>query len=153
MVWNILAASFLLWLSRRYQRQLKPGALFAGWLIAAGVGRVIIEFFRPDQPKIPGFGFSYSSLVSALMAIAGVIMLLVRYKKINPAFAENWEEEYQIAKPIAEVEGSVGSETPQVKRTENRGESTLKKKAKAKIAERKAKEASSTRTTRAKKSS
>src|SRR5215212_8243017 len=67
MIWNIAAASLLLWLSLRYDKRLKPGTIFAAWLVAAGVGRFMIEFFRPDQPKIPGVGLSYSSIVSALM--------------------------------------------------------------------------------------
>lgn len=96
MLWNFAAAGLLLWLSRRYKEDLKPGALFAGWLVLAGVGRVIIEFFRPDQPKIPGLGISYSSIVAALMAITGAVMLMARYKAINLKFAEDWEEEYQV---------------------------------------------------------
>jgi phosphatidylglycerol---prolipoprotein diacylglyceryl transferase len=100
MLWNLLAASLLLWFSRRYEKQLKPGALFAGWLVLAGIGRVIIELFRPDQPKIGELGFSYSSLVFALMAIAGVILLLARYKVIQPKFAANWEEEYKRGIPV-----------------------------------------------------
>jgi phosphatidylglycerol:prolipoprotein diacylglycerol transferase len=97
MLWNFTTAGLLLWLSRRYKEDLKPGTLFAGWLISAGVGRVVIEFFRPDQPKIPELGISYSSIVAALMAIAGAILLMARYKAINLSFAENWEEEYQIS--------------------------------------------------------
>jgi hypothetical protein len=96
-LWNFAAAGLLLWLSRRYEKQLKPGTIFAGWLMAAGFGRAWIEFFRPDQPKIPGTAISYSSLFAALMGILGVVLLLVRYKKINLAFAENWEEEYQVS--------------------------------------------------------
>lgn len=105
MLWNFAAAGLLLWLSRRYEKDLKPGTLFAGWLIFAGIGRVIIEFFRPDQPKIPELGISYSSIFAALMAIAGAILLMARYKSINVSFAENWEEEYQLsgqAQPEAE---------------------------------------------------
>jgi phosphatidylglycerol:prolipoprotein diacylglycerol transferase len=105
MLWNFAAAGLLLWLSRRYEKDLKPGTLFAGWLIFAGIGRVIIEFFRPDQPKIPELGISYSSIFAALMAIAGAVLLMARYKSINLSFAENWEEEYQIsgqAQPEAE---------------------------------------------------
>ena len=96
MLWNFAAAGLLLWLSRRYKEDLKPGALFAGWLVLAGVGRVMIEFFRPDQPKIPGLGISYSSIVAALMAITGAVLLMARYKAINLKFAEDWEEEYQV---------------------------------------------------------
>jgi phosphatidylglycerol:prolipoprotein diacylglycerol transferase len=96
MLWNFAAAGLLLWLSRRYKEDLKPGALFAGWLLLAGFGRVMIEFFRPDQPKIPGLGISYSSIVAALMAITGAVMLMARYRAINLKLAEDWEEEYQI---------------------------------------------------------
>jgi hypothetical protein len=35
-------------------------------------------------------------VAAALMAVTGAIMLMVRYKAINAAFAEDWEEEYQI---------------------------------------------------------
>ena len=100
MLWNLLAASLLLWISRRYEKQLKPGALFAGWLVMAGIGRVIIELFRPDQPKIGDLGFSYSSLVFALMAIAGVILLMARFRVIQPKFTENWEEAYKLSSSI-----------------------------------------------------
>jgi hypothetical protein len=37
--------------------------------------------------------------VSLLMAIAGVVMLLIRYGKLQVAVAKGWEEEYQI-KPL-----------------------------------------------------
>ncbi|MFT3891598.1 MAG: prolipoprotein diacylglyceryl transferase [Anaerolineales bacterium] len=126
MLWNFFAAGLLLWLSKRYEEDLKPGALFSGWLVLAGVGRVIIEFFRPDQPKIAGLGISYSALVSALMAIAGAIMLMVRYKAVNWQVADEWEEEYHLStqadqpqvEDVAEedVEEEVVEEKP-IKRT------------------------------------
>jgi phosphatidylglycerol---prolipoprotein diacylglyceryl transferase len=96
LLWNFASAGLLLWLSRRYKEEIKPGTIFAGWLVLAGIGRVIIEFFRPDQPKIPSLGISYSSIFAALMAIAGIILLMARYKAIKPKFAENWEDEYQL---------------------------------------------------------
>ena len=98
MLWNFTTAGILLWLSRRYEKQLKPGTLFAGWLIAAGLGRTWIElFFRPDQPKIGGSIVSYSAIVSASMAIFGALLLMARYKAINLRAAEAWEEEYKIS--------------------------------------------------------
>lgn len=173
MLWNFACAGLLLWLSRRYEKQLKPGTIFAGWLLAAGLGRTWIElFFRPDQPKIPSLGISYSAIFAALMAIAGAVLLMARYKAINLKFAENWEEEYQRSSPVDQRStpqgGSVDqagekpvaveerpveeAESPNVKKVVKR-ESTLQKKAKAKIAARKAAKESSTRTTRAKKTS
>ncbi len=106
MLWNFVTAGILLWLSRRYEKQLKPGTIFAGWLLAAGVGRTWIElFFRPDQPKIPALGISYSAIFAALMAIAGAVLLMVRYKTINLQFAENWEEEYKRSSPVDQIGG------------------------------------------------
>ena len=151
MLWNLLAAGLLLWLSRRYKDEIKPGALFAGWLVLAGVGRVIIELFRPDQPKIGDLGISYSSLVAALMAITGAIMLMARYKAINLKFAENWEEEYQVATTASSEEKPEGAKTSNAKKPA-KGGSLIQKKAKERMAARKAKEATA-RTAREKKSS
>lgn len=155
LIWNVITASILLWISRRYEKQIKPGTIFAGWLISAGVGRTWIEiFFRPDQPKIPGLGISYSGVVSALMAIAGAILLMVRYKSIKVAFAEEWEDEYKlstIAQPAAEseaqavvVEETVVEEVvaeekpPRVKRTSTpKAKATAAKKPAAKVSARK----------------
>ena len=68
------------------------------------MGRAIIEQFRPDQPLIPGTPVSYSALVSLLMAAAGVVLLLIRYGKISPAFAQGWEEKYQLEAEEAKPE-------------------------------------------------
>ena len=62
---------------------LKPGAIFAGWLVLAGLGRFIIEFFRPDQPRIPGTDVSITQVVASLMALAGALWLLVRYQVLR----------------------------------------------------------------------
>lgn len=98
MLWNFLAAGLLLWAARRFPDKFKPGAMFSWWLVLAGIGRVIIEAFRPDQPRIPGTDLSYSRLVAGLMALAGVVLLLVRYKYIRLKFAEDWEDQYQVTK-------------------------------------------------------
>lgn len=106
MLWNFLAAGLLLWATRRFPEKFKPGALFGWWLVLAGVGRVLIEFFRPDQPRIPGTDVSYTTVVSALMALAGGIMLLVRYGYLRLKFAEGWEEAYQVAAKPAGTEAA-----------------------------------------------
>ncbi len=102
MILNILAALLLLWISRQYEENMKPGAIFSGWLISAGLIRTFIEFFRPDQPLIGNSFVTYSMLVSFLMAVTGVVLWMIRYGKIQPAFAESWEEDYQI-KPVEGV--------------------------------------------------
>ncbi len=105
MILNILLGLMLLWIARQYEEKMKPGAIFAGWLICAGLARAFIEFFRPDQPRIGDSFITYSMFVSLLMAIAGVVMLLIRYGKLQPAFARGWEEEYHIKPVEKQVEG------------------------------------------------
>jgi len=100
MIWNFLAALLLIWYTRQYKELMKPGAAFSAWLILAGIGRSIIEIFRPDQPLIPGTFVTYSMTVSILMAVLGLLMLLVRYGKLKFPFAENWGEEYKISQPL-----------------------------------------------------
>ncbi|MCK6584356.1 MAG: prolipoprotein diacylglyceryl transferase, partial [Anaerolineales bacterium] len=131
MLWNFAAAGLLLWLARRYEKNLKPGTLFAGWLLLAGFGRMWIEiFFRPDQPKIEALNVSYSALVAGLMAIAGAILLMIRYKALNPAFAENWEEEYQVAGRPSMMEKETDDEDEEEKAPRTRKASPRRTKAK-----------------------
>lgn len=99
MILNILLGLLLIWISRQYADKMKPGAIFSGWLVFAGLARAFIEFFRPDQPHIGETFVSYTMFVSLLMAVAGVVMLLARYGRLQLAAAENWEEEYFI-KPV-----------------------------------------------------
>lgn len=146
MLWNFAAAGLLLWLSRRYKEELKPGALFAGWLLLAGFGRVWIEFFRPDQPKIPELGISYSAVVAALMAIAGAVMLMARYKAVNLKFAEGWEDEYRISNQAVSQTSVVAPKRKPV--AKKPAKSAAVKKAKTQTPLRKTKKV----TTRAKKS-
>jgi phosphatidylglycerol:prolipoprotein diacylglycerol transferase len=97
MIWNFITAGTLLWLARRFPEKFKPGAMFSWWLVISGVGRVIIEAFRPDQPRIPGTDLSYSRLVAGVIALCGVVLLLVRFGYLHLKFAENWESKYQLA--------------------------------------------------------
>jgi hypothetical protein len=137
-IWNLFAAGLLLWLSRRYKDQVKPGTIFAGWLVLAGLGRFLIEFFRPDQPKIAGLGLSYSAVVSALMLVIGVIMLLARYKKIHLKIADHWEDQYRTDEtPVQQPIEKVNESSKPAKK-----ESLIQQKAKAKIAAREAKKQS-----------
>lgn len=86
-LWNLVMAGLIIWIVSRYMDKLKPGATFYMWLIAAGVGRFWLEYFRPDQPRIPGTDLSYSRLIAILMALAGIILLLDRLGKIKLAFS------------------------------------------------------------------
>jgi phosphatidylglycerol:prolipoprotein diacylglycerol transferase len=93
MLWNFLAFALIIYITRRFAAQMKPGAAFFGWLIMAGVGRFIIEFFRPDQPRLGGTWVSTTQVVAFLMALAGLLMLAYRYGKLKlplPPFPETY---------------------------------------------------------------
>ncbi|HEU0292148.1 MAG TPA: prolipoprotein diacylglyceryl transferase [Anaerolineales bacterium] len=49
MIWNLLAFSLIMFITRRFSDRLKPGTGFFLWLVLAGLGRFLIEFFRPDS--------------------------------------------------------------------------------------------------------
>ena len=98
MIWNFLAAGIILWLGRRYKDKIKPGTAFSAWLIFAGIGRVVIESFRPDQPRIPGTILSYSRLVAGLLAISGIVWMLIRYEVIKLSFVSPGPETYRVPK-------------------------------------------------------
>jgi phosphatidylglycerol:prolipoprotein diacylglycerol transferase len=98
MIWNLFAAGLILWIVRRYKSEVKPGTAIAAWLLLAGIGRVWIEIFRPDQPKIPGTLISYSQLIAGLMAAVGAIWLLIRFEKIRLAFISPGPNTYNIPK-------------------------------------------------------
>lgn len=83
MVWNILTGSFILWLTRKYPEKFKPGAAFFLWMVFAGLGRFLIEAFRPDQPLIPGTSVSWSRLIAGLLAVAGGVLLAIRMGKLK----------------------------------------------------------------------
>jgi phosphatidylglycerol:prolipoprotein diacylglycerol transferase len=108
MVWNVLAGGLLLWLGRRYADRLRPGALFAGWMILAGMGRFLIEAFRPDQPVVPGTALSYSRIASALLAALGAVGLLAVYGVIRLPFLSPGPSSYVLPQPEA------GSSAPEV---------------------------------------
>ncbi len=100
MVWNFLALGVLLWAERKYKDKLRPGVIFGAWLILAGVGRNVIEFFRPDQPTFPGTGFSYSRLVAILMVVVGLILILIKYEVLKIKFIPAGEKDYKFAPPL-----------------------------------------------------
>ncbi len=96
MIYNFVVGGLLLWAAQRWPEKFKPGAVLAWWLVLAGSGRTFIEFFRPDQPVIAGTFLTTSQLVSALMGLAGLIMLMARNNTITiPGL--KFPDAYQIA--------------------------------------------------------
>lgn len=86
MIWNLIFAAILAWVVIKIGSKLNPGVIFGSWLIIAGVGRVWIELFRPDQPRFFGTPVSTSTIVSAIFALIGVFIVMVKLGKINVPF-------------------------------------------------------------------
>lgn len=97
-IWNLLVAALILWFTRRYKERIKPGTVIASWLLLAGIGRFFIEFFRPDQPKIPGTLVSFSQVIAALMAIMGLLWLLIRFEVLKLSFISAGPDHYDVPK-------------------------------------------------------
>ncbi|TES89807.1 MAG: hypothetical protein E3J88_05260, partial [Anaerolineales bacterium] len=95
-IWNLLSASLILWLTRRLKDKLKPGTAFYMWMILEGVGRYFIEFFRPDQPRIGDTDISFSRIAATMLAVAGTLLMLVRYEKIRYPSLSPGPQEYRL---------------------------------------------------------
>ena len=105
MIWNLLAAGLIIWLTRKFVDKMKPGTAFYMWLLLEGVGRFFIEYFRPDQPRLGDTDISFSRIVATLMALAGAFLLLVRYEKIRLPFLSPGPEKYWFKKKRRPVRG------------------------------------------------
>ncbi len=71
-LWNIALLGFLLWIDRK--RILRPGALFAVYLIGYGIGRILIELLRID-PVDELFGVRYHIWAMVAFIVAAAIYL------------------------------------------------------------------------------
>ncbi len=94
MIWNFLAFALIIYLSRRFWDRLKPGSVFFGWLVLAGLGRFLIEFFRPDQPHVGTSWLSFTQVATIIMMFVGLVLLTVRFKLLklpSAVLPENYE--------------------------------------------------------------
>lgn len=85
--WLFLTFGVLYWVTRRFQSRLVPGAITGGYLLLAGVGRFWIEWFRPDQPRIPlgppYDNISFGRFFAFVYILIGALILLDRYDYIR----------------------------------------------------------------------
>lgn len=132
MIWNILTGGLMLWAARKFDKKLKPGAMFSIWLVLAGVGRIIIETWRPDQPKIGNSAISYTLVVAAFMTIAGILALLYLYKVLKPSFLKEPRAEYFVSDgfPVEEPQPKKKKKTTAQKKTSASKKKTPAKKKK-----------------------
>jgi phosphatidylglycerol:prolipoprotein diacylglycerol transferase len=82
-LWLLIGFILLSYFNGRNRDKWKPGTLFGMFLIWWGVGRTWIEFFRPDQPGFEGSVITFSMVFAVLLTIAGIVLLLHLYERIN----------------------------------------------------------------------
>jgi len=78
-LWNLGNMFFLLWLSRRFGGQLKPGDLFLTYLVVYPVGRFLLDFLRLDAAMLGGINANQAFM--AVVAVLAAGLLLWRHKK------------------------------------------------------------------------
>ncbi|MGC8827787.1 MAG: prolipoprotein diacylglyceryl transferase, partial [Anaerolineae bacterium] len=120
-IYDLLAFGLLMYLLRRLGERWKIGSVFGAYLILHGTGRFIIEFFRPDQPRIPGTDFSYSRLLSVLFVIGGAVVLYWRQQRAEPYPAPALPAEPLAAAEQAEEAPSAVPEPPAEEQGEQEG--------------------------------
>ncbi len=70
-LWCLLLAAFLIWLGRKYT--LKPGQVFAAYVMGYPVGRIVIENMRNDEANLI-LGQRVNTWVSILVFLLGVYL-------------------------------------------------------------------------------
>jgi len=110
MLFNIFAAQLLIVASRVFDEKIRPGVIFYGWLVLSGIGRIIIEIWRPDQPRIPGTDFSFTRLVAVLMAVFGTVLLLDKLEIIRIPFIPKGPNKYSLSESAPKENIAQGEE-------------------------------------------
>ena len=74
-IWNLLNMGFLLFISRRFARWLKPGDVFLTYLISYPVGRFLLEFLRLDVSSVGGVNANQMLMLGiAVLATAAIVV-------------------------------------------------------------------------------
>lgn len=77
--WNFLGFMIIFWLSRRFEKVLKPGDVVLMYLIWYPFGRFFIEFLRTDSWFFPGTPFNVVHILSAIAMLLAGVVLYVRH--------------------------------------------------------------------------
>lgn len=100
MIWNLMNAGVLIYVSRRFKDRLKTGDIFLMYLAIYGVGRFFLEFLRLDPS--PVVGININQLAMGSIAIVSVAILYLRHRfgnkqsispsEVEPVIQETGEE-------------------------------------------------------------
>ncbi len=99
----------LTYLNHRYRERWRTGTLFGIFMIWWGLGRAVIEFFRPDQPTFGNSPITYSMVLAVLIALGGVLVLLSRYGKLPESPGARRRQRRRVRKPKPRRNGEVSN--------------------------------------------
>jgi phosphatidylglycerol:prolipoprotein diacylglycerol transferase len=74
-LWNVMNMAVLIWLARRYEKWLKPGDIFAFYVVMYSFGRFFLEFIRVDASRVAGINFN-QTFVAVVAVVAGLLVYL-----------------------------------------------------------------------------
>ncbi|HTX78899.1 MAG TPA: prolipoprotein diacylglyceryl transferase [Longilinea sp.] len=74
-IWDLLLMGLLLWLGRRYVKQLISGDLFLVYMFVYGLGRFGLEFIRLDPAPIAGIDINQMAML-VVMVIAAAFLFV-----------------------------------------------------------------------------
>jgi phosphatidylglycerol:prolipoprotein diacylglycerol transferase len=83
-LWNFAGFAVIFWISRRFEKQLKPGDLILLYLIWYPFGRFFIEFLRTDSWFFPGTPFNVVHILSAIAVVGAAVTLWYRHRQTQP---------------------------------------------------------------------
>lgn len=78
-LWCLALFIILAMLARKLERRLRPGDLFAGYLIGYPLGRFWIEFFRPDAWMVGPL--AAAQWVGLILLVAGAAFVVLRHRR------------------------------------------------------------------------
>lgn len=77
-LWNLANMFLLIWPSRRFADQLKPGDVFLAYLIVYPVGRFLLDFLRLDAAQLGGINANQTFM--AIVALIAATALFIRHR-------------------------------------------------------------------------
>lgn len=85
-IYNLFNMALLLWLGRKYPKQLLPGDLFLIYLVVYPLGRFFLDFIRLDPAQIGGININQTIML--IVAIVAGLVLFYRHIIRKPAMQE-----------------------------------------------------------------
>jgi phosphatidylglycerol:prolipoprotein diacylglycerol transferase len=71
---------FLLWLFRKYRKNLINGDLFLVYMITYPIGRFLLEYLRLDYVQIAGINFNQALMLVVAILVASFLVIRHRRK-------------------------------------------------------------------------